>query len=251
VINTKQHKKIRFIMPLKKQPPPLEELGLTCISKVVIKVCKSAAEKCSEKFYSQKIASGASFVEVDKAIESLQNLLFVSTAHYFHKKICQQVLSALSVLLQAQLGNEEGSSYLHQSQEDRRKSWLKDQIILRFSTLLCHQSVSQLTLLSDLDLSLVKALCAAVPDIPSLTSLDLGAWQCRKQGLLSLPSHKDGYSLVFIKNLTNLSVADVSLDFIINISNFCPNLARLTISKSEVCFIFSLSSIYSVYKMGG
>ena len=171
-------------MPVKKEPQTLEQSGLNCIFKVVIKVCKSAAEKCSEQFYSQKIASGACLL-MDKAIESLQDLLFVSTAHYFHKKICQQILTALSVLLRAQLGNEEGSSYLHQSQEDRRKSWLKAQIILRFSTLLCHQSVSQLTLLSDLDLSRVKALCAALPDIPSLTSLDLGAWQCREHGLLS------------------------------------------------------------------
>ena len=224
-------------MPLKKQPQSLEHLGLDCMSKVVTKVCENVAKKYSDKFCMQKIATGASFVEVDKAIESLQDILFVFTAHYFHKEISDRIAQALTALLGRQGGDKGGSSYLHQTHEDRRKSWLKEQIVFRFSTLLCHQAVHHLTLLGDLDISLLKAICSALPDMPSLTSLDLGAWPCRKYGLLSQASRLDGYSLVFVKNLTDLSVTDVSLDFIINISNFCPNLTSLTISKSEVCFL--------------
>ena len=226
-------------MPLKNQPQSLERLGLSCATKVVTTVVKEAAENVSEKFFRQKISTGAAFVEVNKVIESLQDLLFVSTAHYFHKEIGELTVIALSTL-HTKCGGE-ASSYLNQTQEGRRKSWLKDQIILQFSSLLCHPSVHHLSLRGNLDLSLVRALCAAIPDMTSLASLDLGPWQCRKHDLLSLANHQDGYSLMFIPNLTILSVTDASLDFIINISAFCPNLTSLTISKSEVLPITSLS----------
>ena len=208
------------------------------MARVVTKVVQNVSEKWSEKFYMQKIATAAEFNEVDKAIENLQDLFFVCTAHYFHKDISQEILAALSSLLKNQERNEGSSSYPHQTLEERRKSWLKDQIILRFSTLLCHQAVHHLILNDDLELSLVKAVCDAVPDLPGLQSLDLGSWQCRKHGLLSQTSHQDGYSLVFTKNLTDLSVSDVSLDFIICISNFCPSLENLAIYKSEVFSIY-------------
>ena len=223
-------------MPLKKQPKTLEKLGLSAVQRVVTKVVQNVSEKGSEKFYMQKIATAAEFIEVDKAIENLQDLFFVYTSHYFHKDISQEILAALSSLCKNQVRNERSSSYPHQTLEERRKSWLKEQIILRFSTLLCHQAVHHLILHNDLEPSLVQAVCGAVPDIPSLQSLDLGSWQCRKYGLLSQPSHQDGYSLVFTKNLTDLSVSDVSLDFIICISNFCINLEKLAIYKSEVIY---------------
>ena len=41
---------------------------------------------------------------------------------------------------------------------------------------------------------------------------------------------------MFLPHLTSLSLTDVDLDTIINISVFCPDLTHLAISKSEVTY---------------
>ena len=85
-----------------------------------------------------------------------------------------------------------------------------------------------------MDLNLVKALCSVIPRMTWLKCLDLGPWQCYKHGLLSSINTEDGSGLMHLENLVMLSVTDAPLDFIINISVYCPNLQSVTLFKSDV-----------------
>ena len=236
-------------MPVKKQPQTLEQQSLLCVPKLVREVCRSVAEKTSQKYYKQKLSDSA-VVEVSDIIARFRDLLFTSTAHYFHKDISRLIISAISDLIHDEalhMGNRE-TFLLTKSQLERRKLKQKEQIILEFSALLCDPSVHHLSMPCDLDLSLVQALCAAVPHMTGLCCLDLGTWQCYKHSLLSSSGMEDGSGLMYLQNLAMLSVTDVSLDFIINISVFCPNLTSLTLNKSEVgsdlCITYNTQSIF-------
>ena len=175
--------------------------------------------------------------ETEVAINMLQELMFTGTAHYFHNEIAEATLSALSDLL-----GKDSMKPVQQSQQERIKSWLKEQMVVKFSNILCHPAVHHLILPANLDLRIVINLCKLLPDMHGLTTLDLGGWPCRKHTLLSPPGHQDGYILAFTPNLTELNVSDVSLDFIISISQFCQNLIGLTISKSQVILLKELPS---------
>ena len=111
---------------------------------------------------------------------------------------------------------------------------MREKIILQFSSLVCTPSVQGVCLVSSLGLTLVQALCSEVPRMTWLHTLDLGPWSCHKHGLLSSSTQEAGAGLVHLKNLVVLSVTDASLEFIINISVFCLQLQRLSLSQSEV-----------------
>ena len=231
-------------MPPKKQPQPLECQSLLCVPKLVRKVVKTVAEKLSDADSKQRAASSAAAAEeLDEIISIFRNQLFTFTAHYFHKDISMLIMAAISDHIgdeALRVGNRE-EFLLNLSQSERRKFKKKEQIILQFSSLLCDPSVHTISLPIDMDLNLVKALCSVIPRMTWLKCLDLGSWQCYKHGLLSSINTEHGSGLMYLENLVMLSVTDAPLDFIINISVYCPNLQSLTLSKSEVIYYKSYS----------
>ena len=74
---------------------------------------------------------------------------------------------------------------------------------------------------------------------------------CIRRNETHLDNLLQEFSLMFLPHLTSLSLTDVDLDTIINISVFCPDLEHLAISKSEVrskersqtktCFFFKFN----------
>jgi len=196
----------------------------------------------SEMSPSTRVSSTVSLPQVELISSQLKEVLFTNTNQCFHSQICQLVLSALSRMLESLSGGgggqERSQLFLQLSPEGRRRQWLGEQIIIRFSSFLfCHPTIKNLDL-SNLSLhhpQLTRAVCASLPDIPNLTKLNMAHWQCRRNNLLGESvSQQAGLVLMFLPKLTSVCLTDVSLAFIRNLAIFCPQLLRLELTKSEV-----------------
>jgi len=105
------------------------------------------------------------------------------------------------------------------------------QVLSHWSTILCCDNLTKLRLGPGTDLGLVISICDILPDMRNLRCLDLQPWPCAKHKLLN---NFEEFSLMFLPHLTSLSITDVDLETITNISVFCPDLTYLAISKSKI-----------------
>ena len=223
-------------MHSKKQPQLLEYQSLLGVGRWVRDVCQDVAEKLSEAPFQQKSVTPAAVTEAEDIIEKLRNIIFTSSAHYFHAGLSRLILSTISDIIcdqASKIGCRE-AFLLKLSQAERKKFKRKEKIILQFSSLVCTPSVQSVFCVASLDRTLVQALCSVVPRMTWLHTLDLGPWSSHNHALLSTSSQESGAGLVHLKNLVVLSVTDASLEFIINISVFCLQLQRLSLSQSQV-----------------
>lgn len=220
-------------MPLRNSVSKLEDLSINQIENILRNICLKSANYVSENFYDEKISRGHVVSScLERVVHETQDLILTLTPHYLQSRIVEIILTTLSSIYDDQMiVLKDIVNLTNVTQADRRKTKLWRQALSHWSTILCSDNVTKLRLGPGTDLGLVISICDILPDIRNLRCLDLQPWPCAKHKLLN---NFEEFSLMFLPHLTSLSLTDVDLDTIINISVFCPDLTHLAISKSEI-----------------
>ena len=164
-------------MPVKKQVQRLECLALCQLDKILKRCCLQLAEFISENYSEDKIC-GVHSSALETMIGDVQRMLLVQTPHYCHGRIVTIILDTLSQL------HSNMMSLVPVTQVDRRKKMVMKQVLCRWSSLLCVDTVTSLTPAPVTDLGLILSLSHVLPDCSNLAILNLQPWSCVKHNLL-------------------------------------------------------------------
>ena len=168
-------------MPLKKQIQKLECLAVRELGEVLKKCCLKSAELISEHHSEEKICD-VRYSALDSLIADVSSMLLVLTPHYCHDTIVTMILDTLSQLHSPHMI----SMMVPSSQVDRRKKMVWKQVVNRWSSVLCVDTVVSITPRPETDLGLIMSLCHVLPDCVNIVHLSLQPWSCVKHKFLDI-----------------------------------------------------------------